>query len=74
MVIGLHLHDQSADAPDHQRCADQVGRDVMDAAREKFAPEPDRSGHRRCSSEQTKIPVRRSDRMGDATALPIRSS
>jgi hypothetical protein len=37
MVIGLELDDHAADAVEQKRCADEVGRDLMHAAREKAA-------------------------------------
>jgi hypothetical protein len=39
VVVRLDLHDPAADAVDEQGDADQVGRDVVDAAREELTPE-----------------------------------
>ena len=39
VVIGLDLDDPAADAVEQQRRADQLGRDLMDAAGEELAAE-----------------------------------
>jgi hypothetical protein len=42
-VVGLHLDDPAADAVDEERDADQVGRDLVDAAGEEVRPDAQRS-------------------------------
>jgi hypothetical protein len=42
-VVGLHFDDPAADSVDEERDADQVGRDLVDAAREEVRPDAQRS-------------------------------
>ncbi len=44
VVIGLDLDDDAADALEQQRRADQIGRDLVDAAGEEFAGEGEGRG------------------------------
>ena len=39
MVVGLDLHDSSADAVNQKGAAEQIGSDRVDAPREELAPE-----------------------------------